>query len=68
LRELHNKNVDWLKKYNDTISDTWLVDNNMILRASFSTRVLEGITELNIFISEKRNDYAIRPFCIDIER
>jgi hypothetical protein len=68
LKKLYYENHDWFKEYNDTISDTWLV-NNMVLKTTFSARDLKGIIELNVSISEgKKSDYAMRPFRIHPER
>jgi hypothetical protein len=69
LKKLYYENYDQLKEYNDTISDTWLVNNNMVLKTTFSARDLEGIPEPSISISEeKKSGYAMRPFCIHPER
>jgi hypothetical protein len=76
LRKLYHENHDQLKEYTDTISDTWLVDNNMILKTTFSARDSKGILELSVSISEEEEeeeeeeeiDYAMRPFCIHPER
>jgi hypothetical protein len=68
LNKLYHENRDRLKECNDIISDTWLVDNNMVLKTSFSVRDLKGNPELSIYISEERDDYAMRPFCIDLTK
>jgi hypothetical protein len=67
LRKLYHKNRGWLKEY-CTISDIWLVDNNMVFKTTFGARVLKGTTELSISISEERYDYAMRPLSIDFKR
>jgi hypothetical protein len=69
LRKLYNKNYSRLNGYDDTISDTWLVDNNIVLKTTFNARVLERTPELSISISEeKKSDYAMRPIWIDTTR
>jgi hypothetical protein len=69
LKKLYYENHDQFKEYDDTISDTWLVDSNVVLKTTFSARSLKKNFELSISISEEeRNDYSMRPFCIDLER
>jgi hypothetical protein len=68
LNKLYHKNHNWLKEYTGTISDTWSMDNNMTLKTTFSARNLKGNTELSISISEERDEYAMKPFCIDFKR
>jgi hypothetical protein len=69
LRKLYSKNHDRLKKYDGAISDTWFIDDNMVLRTSFKVRGLKGNFELRMSISEEGgDDYAIRPLCIDLTR
>jgi hypothetical protein len=68
LKKLHDKNFGWLNKHSDTISNTWCIDDNMALKTTFKVRDLRGSPELSIAISEGKDDYAIRPFCIDLER
>jgi hypothetical protein len=69
LKEFYNKNYDQLKKYSDTISDTWLVDNDMILKAKSKVKSSKRNQKLSIYISEeKKSDHAMRPFCINIKR
>jgi hypothetical protein len=69
LRKFYYENRDRLKEYTDTISDTWLMDDNMILKTSFSARDLRGILELSISISEEEKfSHVMRPFCINPER
>jgi hypothetical protein len=69
LKKLYNKNHGWLKEYDDTISETWFMDSNMVLKTSFSSSKLKGIFELSISISEgEKSDHTMRPFCIDFER
>jgi hypothetical protein len=83
LKKLYDKSFSWLKEYNDTISDTWSMNSNMVLKTSFKVRWLRydllsiiGLRsardskenfELNISISEERDDYAIRPFRVNLE-
>jgi hypothetical protein len=68
LNKLYHENHDRLKKYANTISDTWLIDNNVTLKTTFSARDLKENLELSISISEERDEYAMRPFCIDLTR
>jgi hypothetical protein len=68
LNKLYYENHDRLKKSIDTISDKWLIYNNMVLKTTFSVRGLRENPKLSISISEERDEYAIRPFCIDLER
>jgi hypothetical protein len=69
LKELYHKNRSWLKEYDDTISDTWLVDTNMILKTSFRAGNLKRTIELSISISEReKDDYAMRPLCVNLKR
>jgi hypothetical protein len=67
LKKLYCENHDRLKEYNGVISNTWFMENSMTLKTTFSARVLKGSPELNISISEGRDDY-VRPLCIDTER
>jgi hypothetical protein len=83
LKKLYDKNRGWLKEYygitpykwlmskehDNTTSYTWLIDDNMALKVIFRVRGLGGNFELNISISEEeRDDYAIRPLCVDLKR
>jgi hypothetical protein len=69
LKKLYDKNHGRLKKYYGTISDTWLMDNNVILKTTFSAKDLKSTPELSISISKKEKDsYAMKPFCINLER
>jgi hypothetical protein len=68
LNKLYHENHDRLNKYTNTISDTWLVDNNMVLKTTLNVRNLKGNTELNISVSEERDECAIRPFSINLKR
>jgi hypothetical protein len=69
LKKLYDKNCGWLKKYNDTISDIWLVDNHTTLKMTFNVRNSKKDFELSVFISEEeRNDVAMRPLFVDLER
>jgi hypothetical protein len=67
LNKLYHENHDRLKKYT-SILDTWFMDNSMALKTTFSTRDLKGNPELSISISEERDEYAIKPFSIDLTR
>jgi hypothetical protein len=68
LKRLYDKHCGWLKEYDHTISDTWLVNDSVTLKTSFEIRVLKGNFELSISISEEKDDYAIRPLFVDLER
>jgi hypothetical protein len=69
LKKFYYENHGWLKEYDDTISDTWIMNNNMILETSFSIRYLKGILELGISVpEEEKSNHTLRPFCINLER
>jgi hypothetical protein len=68
LKEIYNKNRSWLKKYYSTTSDTWFVNDHMALKTTFKVRGLKENFELSISISEEDDDYAMRPFSIDLTR
>jgi hypothetical protein len=69
LRKLYDKNHDLLEKYDDTISGTWFMNDNMTLKTVSKVSGSKGNFELSISISEdKKTGYAIRPLCIDLER
>jgi hypothetical protein len=68
LKKLYYENCRWLKEYDSTTSYTWFIDNNMSLKTSFRIGYSKGNFELSIHISEERDDYAMRPFCINLER
>jgi hypothetical protein len=69
LRKLYNMNCDYLVTYNGTISNKWLVDDNVTLGVAFRTRILEGNFELSISISEEEKDaYSARPLHVDLKR
>jgi sulfite reductase alpha subunit-like flavoprotein len=69
LKNLYDKNHSRLKKYDGITPDIWLMDDSMTLKALFEVMCLKGILKLCISISEeKRDDYAMRPLCINLER
>jgi hypothetical protein len=69
LKILYDKNRGWLKEYDNTISDTWLMNDNMVLKTAFKVRDSKENFELSIVISEEeKDDYAMKPFCIHLER
>jgi hypothetical protein len=69
LRKLYYENCWRLKEYNGTLSDIWLVDDDVTLKMSFEVKNLKGNFELSISISEEeRDDYAMRPLCVNLER
>jgi hypothetical protein len=41
LKRLYNKNHSRLKEYDDIMSDTWFINNNMVLKTSFEARGLK---------------------------
>jgi hypothetical protein len=68
LNKLYHANHDKLKMYTDITTDTWFMDDNMILKTTLSARNLNGNPELNISIFEEGDEYAMRPFRIDLTR
>jgi hypothetical protein len=68
LKKLYDKNRDQLKKYEDTISDTWFMDDNVVLKTTVNVIDLKRALELSVSISEERDEYAIRPLRADLER
>jgi hypothetical protein len=69
LKKLYDKNFNWFKKYNSTISVARLMYDNMILRMTFRTRYSKRTLELNIYIFEEEKDnYTRRPYCINFEK
>jgi hypothetical protein len=68
LRKLYDGNCNWFKEYNDTISDIWFIDNNVTLETSLKVRSTKGSFKLSASISEYKDDYPIRPLCVDLER
>jgi hypothetical protein len=68
LKMLYYKNHNRLKEYDDTISNRWLVDNNMSLKIAFGISDLKESPKLSISIFEEKDDYAIRPLCINLKR
>jgi hypothetical protein len=69
LKKLYYGNHHQFWGYDDVISDTWFIDDNMALRTAFGVRDLKGNFELNISISEgERDTYAIKPLCAVLRR
>jgi hypothetical protein len=69
LKQLYDKNYSRLREYDDIMPSTWHMDDNMILKAIFRVRSVEKNFELSISISEEeKDDYAIRPLYVDLER
>jgi hypothetical protein len=69
LKKLYYENLGRFNEYNGPISDTWLVNDNMTLKMTFNVRGLKEDFELSVFISEEeKDDYAMKPLCIDLER
>jgi hypothetical protein len=69
LNKLYYENDGRLKEYNGTISESWFMDDNMALRTILNARDLKGAPELSIFIfEEKKSNYVMRPFCINLKR
>jgi hypothetical protein len=69
LRRLYYENYDRLKKYDGVTPDTWMIDNNVLLKTKFKLKGSKRNPKLSISISEgRKNDHAIRPFCINLER
>jgi hypothetical protein len=69
LKKLYYENCGRLEEYDDTISETWLMNDSMALKTTFRIRDLNGSFEQSISISEEeRNEDAMRPLCVDPER
>jgi hypothetical protein len=68
LKKLYDKNRNWLKKYYNTLTNTWFMDNNTVLKTTFKVKYLKENFEVNVDISEERDNYAVAPFCINLER
>jgi hypothetical protein len=69
LGKLYYENCWQFKEYDDIISDTWLMDDNIVLKTSLKVRGLNRYFELTISISEEeRDDYAMRPLYINLIR
>jgi hypothetical protein len=69
LKRLYYENHNRFKECDDTISDTWYMDDNMTLQTTFRVGDLKRTRELEISVSEEeRDEYAMRPLCIDLER
>jgi hypothetical protein len=69
LKKLYDKNLNQSMECDIIRSDTWLVNDNMILKISFQVRGMRGNFGLNISISEEeKDDYAMRPLYVDLER
>jgi hypothetical protein len=69
LKKLYEKNCSGLKKYDDSVSDTWIIDDHMILKTTFEVADLENNFELSVSISEEeKGDDAMRPLCIHPKR
>jgi hypothetical protein len=68
LKKLYNNNRDQFKKYNGTISKTWSINNNIALKMTSRVRNIKENFEINISISEEKDNHAMRPLCVDIER
>jgi hypothetical protein len=68
LKKLYDKNHDHLKEYGSTISDAWLMNDDMVLKTTFSANDLKGNLKLGISTSEAKDNYAIRPSYINLER
>jgi hypothetical protein len=81
LKKLYDKNLDRLKEGRNTISNTWLMDDNETLKTTSSVNGFNEYFELSISISEcekekeeqdwmgfERDNRAMKPLCIDLER
>jgi hypothetical protein len=67
LKMLYYENHNRLKRHRGAISNTWLMDNNTVLKIAFRIIGLED-PKLSISIFEEKDDYAIRPLCINLKR
>jgi hypothetical protein len=68
LKKLYDKNRSWLNEYNNTMSYSWFMDDNMTLKTTFGSRDLNGALEINISISEEESGGYMEPLCVDPER
>jgi hypothetical protein len=69
LRKSYNKNHSRFKEYDSVIIDTWLMDDNTVLKTTFMVTDSKKNFELSISISEEGKDnYAMRPFRIHLEK
>jgi hypothetical protein len=69
LKRLCYENHNRFKEYDDTILDTWYMDDDTTLRILLKLRGMKGNFELNISISEEEgDDYAMRPLYVNLER
>jgi hypothetical protein len=69
LRKLYDRHHDQLEEYDNIISVTWFMDDNIILKATFKINGPKETFDLNISISEaEKCDYAIRPIWVNTKR
>jgi hypothetical protein len=69
LKKWYDKNHAWLEEFDSNTSDTWFMDDSMVLKTSFKARILKKVLELIVFISEEeKSDHAVKPLCVDFER
>jgi hypothetical protein len=69
LKKLYDKSSHLLKESDGTISDAWIMNDNTMLKTTFSIKGLKENFGLNISISEEERDrLAIRPLYIDLRR
>jgi hypothetical protein len=69
LKKLYYENHNRLKEYTDTTPNIWLVGDNVILKVKFKVKSSKRNLKLSISIyEEKKSDYAMKPFCINLER
>jgi hypothetical protein len=68
LKKLYYENRSQLKEYDDTISDIWSLNDNMVLQTSLDASDLRGNPKFSISISEEEYKYAMKPLCVDLKR
>jgi hypothetical protein len=69
LKKFYNENHDRLKRYSNSTSYKWLIDDKTVLKTTFEVNNSKRVPELNICISEeKKDDYVMRPLWVDVER
>jgi hypothetical protein len=69
FKRLYYENRSWFKKYNGTISNVWLVNDNMVLKTTFNARDLKRIPEISISISEEGDpNHAMEPLWFNTTR
>jgi hypothetical protein len=69
LKKLYSKNQNWIRRYNDIRSDTWIMDDDTVLKTTSSARDFKGILELSVSIFEgKKSGLDMRPLGVNFKR